>query len=84
MLTKFYRFIWSNTTGRPYTYILRDLWHKAEFFWIVVLVSAGVWLGHNYDWKTIMVGWLLFSLGYLAGHLFWGTPYIPDQGGDDA
>lgn len=65
--------------GRPFTFILRDAWHRFEFVWIVGLVSLGVWLGHNYDWQTVLKGWLLFSVGYLFGHLFWGKKYIPDE-----
>lgn len=78
----FYRELWSRIGGRPWTYIIRDLWHEFEFVWIVGLVSVGVWLGHNYYWDSVLVGWLLFSLGYLMGHLFWGTPYIPNQQGE--
>lgn len=77
-----YKELWSRIGGRPWTYILRDAWAKAEFVWIVGLVSLGIWLGHNYGWKQIMIGWLIFSAGYLFGHLFWGTKYIPGQEGD--
>jgi len=76
-----YRWLWTRIGGRPWTYIIRDAWHKAEFFWIVGLVSLGVWLGHNYDWKSVLSGWLIFSAGYLAGHFFWGTEYVPGQKG---
>jgi len=74
--------LWHWIGGRPWTYILRDVWAKCEFVWIVGLVSLGVWLGHQFDWKTIMVGWLIFSAGFLFGHLFWGKEYIPNQKGD--
>jgi len=77
-----YKKLWSIIGGRPWTYIIRDLWHKAEFIWIIGLVSLGVWLGHSYDWKQILVGWLIFSLGYLMGHSFWGTKYIENQQGE--
>lgn len=81
-MERLYKWIWSRIGGRPFTYIIRDCWHKYEFFWLIGLVSLGVWLGHIYNWKTILIGWLIFSLGYLAGHLFWGTPYKENQQGD--
>ena len=61
---------------------MRDAWDDAEFFWIVGLVSLGIWLGHVYTWETVLKGWLLFSAGYITGHLFWGTPHIPGQRGE--
>ena len=35
-------------------------------------------------WLRDSVFWLLlvFALGYIAGHLFWGTEYISNQKGD--
>ena len=78
----FYKKIWSLTPiNRPFTYWLRDLWHKFEFVWIVGLVSLGVWLGHNFDWRAILIGWLVFSTGYIGGHLFWGQDWQEGQQG---
>jgi len=79
MLERWYRVLWMRIGGRPWTYIIRDAWLTYEFFWIVGLVSLGIWLGHLYQWLTILKGWLIFSAGYIAGHLFWGTKYIADQ-----
>jgi len=76
-----YKELWSRIGGRPWTYIIRDLWHEFEFIWIVGLVSLGVWLGHNYDWQSVLAGWIIFAIGYCAGHFFWGTPHIPNQQG---
>lgn len=79
----YYKELWKRIGGRPWTYIIRDCWHKSEFFWIVGLVGLGIWLGHIVDGKTILTLWIVFSLGYLAGHVFWGTTYIENQDGDD-
>ena len=76
-----YRWWWTRIGGRPWTYILRDAWDGYEFFWIVGLVSLGMWLGHVYGFETILKGWLIFSAGYIAGHLFWGTKHIPGEEG---
>lgn len=76
-----YRFLWKRIGGRPWTYIIRDSWDNAEFFWIVGLVSLGIWLGHSFGWWVVFIGWLIFSTGYLGGHLFWGTKRRPGQKG---
>ncbi len=76
-----YKLLWSHIGGRPWTFIIRDAWDNAEFFWIVGLVSLGIWLGHVYSWHTVLIGWLIFSLGYVAGHLWWGTKHVPGQEG---
>ena len=78
---KAYRALWFRLGGRPWTYILRDTWHRLEGLWIIALVAIGALLGRMW-WE--MFFWLLsaFTLGYVAGHLFWGTRYIPDQQGE--
>jgi len=82
MLEDIYHKLWQVIGGRPWTYILRDIWHKYEGLCIIALVAVGAVLGY---WLWPFVFWLLlvFALGYIAGHLFWGTKYIPDQQGED-
>jgi len=78
----FYKWIWSKTPiNRPFTFWLRDLWHKGEFVWIITLVAVGVALGHNLDWIQVLIVMGIFTLGFTFGHLFWGKPYIPNQQG---
>ena len=80
-----YKWIYTKVTpwiGRPYTYLLRDLWHKCEFVWIMGLVALGVVLGHHYDWITILEVLGIFTVGFIFGHLFWGKQYVPGQKGD--
>ena len=77
-----YKWLWKHTTGRPFTYAIRDTWHKFEGLWIIGLVSAGALLGH-YLWEIIFWLLLAFALGYIAGHLFWGKAYIPGQQGGE-
>lgn len=76
-----YRWWWRKIGGRPWTFILRDLWHKFEIAWIVGLVSIGVWIGHQFDWLAVLKIIGVFSLGYLGGHLFWGKKYQENQQG---
>ena len=81
MLESFYRGLWRSVGGRPWTYILRDAWHRLEGLWIMGLVAVGALLGHLL-WERILWLLLAFALGYVAGHLFWGKEYIRGQQGD--
>ncbi|KKM05659.1 hypothetical protein LCGC14_1751880 [marine sediment metagenome] len=81
-MTDWYKkLIWSWAGGRPLTYQLRDLWHKAEIVWILGLVAVGVVLGHNFDWGWVLGLMGVFTLGFIFGHLFWGREYIAGQRG---
>ena len=77
-----YKKLWSLTPiGRPFTFWLRDLWHKFEIVWIIGLIAIGVWMGHNFEWLEVLKIMGIFTIGYIAGHLFWGRTYIPNQHG---
>ena len=75
-----YKEMWSRIGGRPWTYILRDTWHRLEGLWIIGLVAIGALLGHHL-WPLVFYLLLAFALGYIVGHLFWGKEYIPGQRG---
>lgn len=77
-----YKKLWSLVGGRPWTYITRDLWHKAEFVWIVGLIAIGVWMGHHLDWLEVLKILGVFTIGFIFGHFFWGKKYIPNQQGE--
>jgi hypothetical protein len=81
MFEGLYKALWSKVGGRPWTYIIRDTWHMLEGIWIISLVTAGAMLGH-WLWNLMFPFILVFAFGYIAGHLFWGTRYIPGQQGD--
>ena len=76
-----YKKLWSRIGGRPWTYIIRDWWLRYEILWIVSLILLGVYFGHAFDWRYVLSGVAIFTFGYIAGHLFWGTKYIQGQGG---
>ncbi|MDD5082722.1 MAG: hypothetical protein PHU08_05045 [Dehalococcoidales bacterium] len=78
-----YKVLWSRLGGRPWTYILRDAWHKLEGIWIIGLVAVGAVVGHCF-WELIFWFLLVFALGYSAGHLFWGKDYVHDQKGEQS
>ncbi len=75
-----YKKLWF-IAGRPFTFILRDVYHKAEFVWIIGLIAAGVWMGHNLDWLEVLKWMGVFTVGFILGHLFWGRDYIEGQKG---
>ena len=77
-----YRWLWSKIGGRPFTYILRDAWHKAEFVWIVGLTAVGVWMGYHFDWVEVLKIIGIWTIGFIFGHLFWGKPYQENQQAD--
>ena len=77
-----YKAIWSKIGGRPFTYILRDIWHEAEWVFQTIFFGLGVltaWLTNS--WSLTLILWGVYTLGYIAGHLFWGKDYIKIQRG---
>ena len=76
----FYKWIWSHTPiKRPFTYFLRDAWHKCEYLWIIGLIAIGVALGHHFGWLDVLKFLAVFTVGFIAGHLFWGKEWIEGQ-----
>ena len=77
-----YKKLWSLTPiNRPFTYFLRDVWHKCPFVWTMGLIALGVAMGHNLDWIEVLKWMAIFTAGFIFGHLFWGKKYIPDEKG---
>jgi len=77
-----YEWIWRRTTGRPFTYIIRDWWVDYEPLWIIGMIAIGATLGEYYGWLTVMKILAIFAVGILFGHLFWGTKSRRGQKGD--
>lgn len=77
-----YKWWWTRIGSRPWTYILRDIWHKYEGLSIIALVATGATASHFWGLKAVLIGLAIFTIGYIAGHLFWGRKYIPGQGRD--
>jgi len=76
-----YKALWSHIGGRPWTYILRDAWAEWEGLWIIGLVAGGAVIGEHVGLLDTLLYLGVFAVGYLAGHLFWGTEYMPHQTG---
>ena len=75
-----YKWLWSNTTGRPFTYILRDIYHQAEWLVQGVCFFIGIFVGIYFGWKIALIAWGVYTLGYIGGHIHWGKKYTPHQG----
>ena len=74
-----YKRLWTLIGGRPWTYISRDVWHQAEYVPIVLLFAGGY-----YFCKTggdLLSTLIIFTIGYIFGHFFWGRIYIKGQKG---
>jgi len=76
-----YRQLWSRLGGRPWTYILRDIYHEAEWLVQTFFFAIGAAAGHFAPWWALAAAWTLYTAGYISGHLFWGTGYRPGQQG---
>ena len=81
-----YRWLYTRIGGRPWTYIIRDIYHQAE--WIIQTFWFG--LGVLFTWFILVNSWPMwilaivwgaYTFGYVSGHLHWGTKYIAGQGG---
>ncbi len=80
LLKRLYRALWSSIGGRPWTFILRDTWHRLEGIWILGLIAVGAICSHYFGLIGVLKGLAIFTIGYIAGHLFWGKRYIPNRG----
>ena len=79
----FYRWLWNRIGGRPWTYIARDVYHKFEYIWLVGLFISGFAVGISglVSWKWLIIIIAVYTIGYIHGHFFWGTPYKENQQG---
>jgi len=78
-----YKFLWSRIGGRPWTYILRDIYHKAEYVVLTSLFAGGFFLSQSglLGWKWFLVLMVVYTIGFIHGHFFWGTRYVEGQNG---
>ena len=77
-----YKELWSKIGGRPWTYILRDLWTEVEWLWQLVWFGLGVLVCYFFGWKVAMICFGIYTIGFIGGHLWWGTKHVKGQEGD--
>lgn len=46
MIPKLYKWLWTRIGGRPWTYIIRDSYHKYPLLWLLSFGALGIILGH--------------------------------------
>ena len=76
-----YKWIWSRTTGRPFTYVIRDARQKYPTPWMLGVMVVSIVIGHFLWGWMLLVGFGILLVGILWGHLWWGTKWIPNQKG---
>ena len=71
-ISKAYRFLWLNTTGEPYTSIMRrkPVLLLAPAIGLIVLLRF-IRLSYGEPWGTVAVVFAIV-VAFLAGHVFWG------------
>ena len=74
-----YKQLWSRIGGRKWTYILRDFYHKFEYFIIIGGLVGGYYLSRILTERQFALVIFALSVGYIFGHLFWGKDYIKNQ-----
>ena len=79
-----YKKLWSRIGGRPWTYILRDAYHKFEYIWLVSIFVGGFAVGISglVSWKWLLVIMAAYTVGYIHGHFFWTTKWEEGQKDD--
>jgi len=78
MIGKLYKILWYRSQfwlpkekRRPYTFILRDIYHDHPILWTGIIIAIGYWLHYWLDLKIMIA----VGIGIVLGHLFWGTRY---------
>lgn len=69
-LDDWYRSLYMNTTGRPYTEIMRENAWLFPTAATVAIVPASFLLPRQY-WVRLFLLFLTFWVGFLGGHVFW-------------
>jgi len=82
-MTDWYKWLWTHVGGRPWTYILRDAYHQTELVILLGFTTLGYYLGQHLPWHDYTLIISSAAVGYVLGHLFWGTRWIPGQKGSE-
>ena len=76
-----YKWLWTKIGGRQWTYIMRDFYHKYEYFIILGFLTVGYFIHPIVSTKLFLVILGVLTVGYILGHLFWGKKWIEGQKG---
>jgi hypothetical protein len=65
-----YEWLWMNTTGRPYTAIIRENPWLFAIPAAIAIILTFVHLPRHY-WARALIIYHTFFLGFVGGHAFW-------------
>lgn len=90
MISNLYKWFWFNTQvwikkpedRRPYTYLIRDFYHRQPLLFILLSGIFFYCLG-RWWWQVSLAVFLMIVvallIGVILGHLFWGKKHIEGQ-----
>lgn len=71
LMFEYYEPLYEETTGEPYTHIMRrNPWLLPAIAFPVM--GAAVWRVPFQWWGRILLVWVVGGLWFLAGHIYWG------------
>ena len=65
-----YAWAWTNTTGEPWTFIMRRFPYALVVPAMAILAVAARWLPNRF-WGRIVFMWIVLWIGLISGHVFW-------------
>ncbi len=70
VIAEAYRWLWQNTTGRPFTDMMRE---EPLLFALPAILILGVtaWKLPRKYWSRVVLLYLGLSIGLVGGHVFW-------------
>ena len=70
VISEAYRWLWQNTTGRPFTDIMRE---QPELFLLpaILVLAVTAWKLPRKYWARAVLLYLGVSIGFVGGHIFW-------------
>lgn len=73
-----YEWLWTNTAGEPYTYIMRRN-PILLFLPSLAVLAVFAWCLPRRYWARVLLIWATYGMGLLAGHVVWGegTIHLP-------
>lgn len=77
---KFYKWLWSHTTGRPFTYVIRDMRQNYPTPWMLGVMIVSAIIGHLWWSWGLLIAFGILLIGILWGHLWFGSLIIEGQG----
>lgn len=86
----FYKWLYTHLTPwwkRPWTFVIRDIYHEAEWLIQMIWLSLGLaliavfvpWLITLNTWQIALVIIGVYTFGYVNGHCFWGKRWIKGE-----